>query len=461
MSSTVHKSPFRILRYIAFLFEKDFMRGNEMQKKHFLHRLTSPVLRKLGYHKIMGDILLAVSYCLSFLQSPLQRALVLRYGRWIVAVNDLSNRDELLSWITDRNCPHIIVIGMGSIGDILQITPVLRALKEKLPTAQIAVLFRSPAAKIVLKNNPNVDSIGVADFHQFEAVTEAVRIEGAADLVVEIRSVNFLLKYTRAPDGLRHPDFDALLPESFFQTAYKIRASWLAPHGERGADGKFTWPAAWNKINFLDAMGMMGNLPINSHSNLDFFPDPQSEGAVDALLQLPKDTPIITVQTGVDADVVGWAKVTGQRPTKLLPPETWRQIVQQLTHKKYAIVQLGTSDDSAIEGITLDLRGKTSLSQAAQILKKAFCHVGTEGGLVHLARAMGTKSVVLFGPTAPAFLGYPQNINLTASDCSGCWGTTKDWYIYCPRGLREPECMNAFKAETICDEIRKMQVSED
>jgi ADP-heptose:LPS heptosyltransferase len=56
---------------------------------------------------------------------------------------------------------------------------------------------------------------------------------------------------------------------------------------------------------------------------------------------------------------------------------------------------------------------------------------------------------VLFGPTAVDFFGYPDNINLMASGCTGCWRTKRDWHIYCPRGLDEAECMKAFTPEMI------------
>jgi len=85
------------------------------------------------------------------------------------------------------------------------------------------------------------------------------------------------------------------------------------------------------------------------------------------------------------------------------------------------------------------------------------CAMSVRRWLVHLAHAMGTVSVVMFGPTSVAFLGYPQNINLVASDCTSCWWTTKDWYVYCPRALAEPECMHAHRAETVVEAVLKIK----
>lgn len=456
MTPPVYKSPFHVLRYIAYLFRQQLVLGNAAQKRDFLQRLSASVLRKVRFFALANQLFILLLRITAFLKSPEQRALVTKYGRWLVAISNLDNCNVLTSWLTDRAHPHIVVMGMGSVGDVLQITPVLRALKEKCPTAEIAVLHRSPAAKTVLKNNPHVSTVAKVDFHHFDAVIKAVKVEGAADLIVEIRSMSFILSYISAPPNLRHRDFNASFPESFFTTAETVRRRWITPRGYQKPNGKFAWVEQWKDITYLDALGMIGNLPIHAQSNLDFFIEAKSENV---LAELPSDMPVITVQTGVDADVMNWAAATGQRPTKLLPAKTWAQIVQQLAAKKFAVVQLGMPSDIAIEGVRLDLRGKTSLSQAATCLKRALFHIGTEGGLVHLARAVETKSIVLFGPTSSEFLGYPQNINLNANDCNGCWGATKDWYIYCPRGLAEPECMNAFTADVVLLAVNKLNLA--
>jgi ADP-heptose:LPS heptosyltransferase len=49
--------------------------------------------------------------------------------------------------------------------------------------------------------------------------------------------------------------------------------------------------------------------------------------------------------------------------------------------------------------------------------------VGLEGGLVHLARAVNTKSVVIYTHyTLPEETGYAENVNLRAAhDGEACW----------------------------------------
>jgi ADP-heptose:LPS heptosyltransferase len=49
-------------------------------------------------------------------------------------------------------------------------------------------------------------------------------------------------------------------------------------------------------------------------------------------------------------------------------------------------------------------------------------HIDDEGGLVHMATALGTKCAVLFGPTPVGIFGYEQNINICADTCKECFG---------------------------------------
>jgi hypothetical protein len=85
------------------------------------------------------------------------------------------------------------------------------------------------------------------------------------------------------------------------------------------------------------------------------------------------------------------------------------------------IVQIGSRGDPPFDGAA-DFRGETSLRDAAAILCNARLFLGLEGFLMHLARAVDTRAVILFGGYVhPSTSGYPENTNLFAAlPCSPC-----------------------------------------
>jgi SAM-dependent methyltransferase len=85
------------------------------------------------------------------------------------------------------------------------------------------------------------------------------------------------------------------------------------------------------------------------------------------------------------------------------------------------------------------------------LIKHGLCHIDTEGGLVHLANAVHSRCVVLFGPTPVEFFGYPQNINLEPAGCKACWFVTRNWLIECPRHTSGPECMRGHSAASVAE----------
>ena len=87
------------------------------------------------------------------------------------------------------------------------------------------------------------------------------------------------------------------------------------------------------------------------------------------------------------------------------------------------------------------------------ILKNSLLHVDCESGLVHLAAQLGTKCLVLFGPTDVEYYGFKENLNLVSDFCNPCvfaWdnGST------CLRGAKEPPCMLSHTPQKVFEVTR-------
>jgi 3-deoxy-D-manno-octulosonic-acid transferase/heptosyltransferase-1 len=97
----------------------------------------------------------------------------------------------------------------------------------------------------------------------------------------------------------------------------------------------------------------------------------------------------------------------------------------------------------------VNLGGKTSLRQLAALYRRAVLLVTTDSGPMHLAAALGTPVIALFGPTDPSRTGpYGPNHRIISKGlpCSPCFKKQ------CP----EPRCMTDISAEEVFSAVRDM-----
>ncbi|GJG88437.1 hypothetical protein tb265_36180 [Gemmatimonadetes bacterium T265] len=107
--------------------------------------------------------------------------------------------------------------------------------------------------------------------------------------------------------------------------------------------------------------------------------------------------------------------------TKQWFPERFQAVVSALGND-FNFVQVGARSDPPLDG-ALDLRGKTSVRETAAILSRSLAFVGQVGMLMHLARAVDCRGVIVYGGRElPTQSGYSCNENLYRPVfCSPCW----------------------------------------
>lgn len=83
----------------------------------------------------------------------------------------------------------------------------------------------------------------------------------------------------------------------------------------------------------------------------------------------------------------------------------------------------GDTADAAPQGVALDLRGQTTLGQLAAVLARCRLFVGNDTGPMHLAVAVGTPVVAVFGPSKPAWyrpFSDRSRVVYHGAACAGC-----------------------------------------
>jgi ADP-heptose:LPS heptosyltransferase len=212
-------------------------------------------------------------------------------------------------------------------------------------------------------------------------------------------------------------------------------------------DGLFATAATKFGLRRLDLLGWLANVDFTQEHPLSSCPDAGGYRLFEDLGLAQR--PYITIHNG-------WDNVTHRSTTsatKGWPVSHYERFVEGFKERfhEVAIVQLGARTSRPIAGTDISLLNGTTLHEAAWILKHSLLHIDGDSGLVHLSRALHTKSLVLFGPTNHDFFRYAQNETCFSTICNNCWWSTHDWMRSCPRGLEEPECMTSIEPSTVLE----------
>jgi len=124
------------------------------------------------------------------------------------------------------------------------------------------------------------------------------------------------------------------------------------------------------------------------------------------------------------------------------------EAVVRATEGEVNWLQLGGAGDPRVAG-TLDLRGRTSVRESAAVLAHSRVFLGSAGFLMHLARAVECRSVIIFGGRElPRHGGYSCNENLFAAvPCAPCYRRSE-----CLDTMR---CMRQISPEDITSAVRR------
>ena len=98
----------------------------------------------------------------------------------------------------------------------------------------------------------------------------------------------------------------------------------------------------------------------------------------------------------------------------------------------------------------INLAGRTTVSQLAGVLKRAAFAVTTDTGPMHLAAALGTPVVALFGPTAPwrtGPFGQGHEVVRLGMECSPCFLRVCPIDFRCMKRIESSEVIAAIRAK--------------
>ncbi len=274
----------------------------------------------------------------------------------------------------------IVVRAPNWLGDAIMCGPFLKRLAENNPQAEIHIQCRASLQEL-FRGAPGV--AGVIPFASDEPLFSRVG---------KLRAGRFDIGY--------------ILPPSF-SSALLFALAGISERIGYAADGRSllltrAYPLDERYHYVRRYLGLLDE-PGRSVSVADFhFPSPvHPQDHLESFLaaqQIPLRTPFLAVAPGSRAPARRWF------------PQRFADLINRMTPDDFpSIFLLGAPEDipiaqEVVENVqrpVINLCGKTNLVVLGEILRRASALVTNESGLMHVAWAVGTPTVVLAGPSNP------------------------------------------------------------
>ncbi|HQL91556.1 MAG TPA: glycosyltransferase family 9 protein [Syntrophales bacterium] len=343
---------------------------------------------------------------------------------------------------------NILIVKLSAIGDVIHTLPSLAALRRCYPQAHISWVVEEAAADL-LSDHPMLDRVLVSRRKRW--VRDLRECRSRASALREIR------EFLRA---MRDRPYDLVID---FHGLFKSAVLVLLSGGKR-------------RLGY-DSLQEGSCLVLNER-----IPEDMTKHAVDRYLDLPRhlgcttqkpEFPIALQEAhferaakllsafAVDTSG-GFVAVSpvAYWETKLWDEAKFAAVCDRIVHELgLPVVFTGESPEGPIERIralmqapSASVAGQTSLRELAALYRKASVLLTTDSGPMHLAAAVGTPVVALFGPTSPDRTGpYGEGhvVIRRDLDCSPCFR----------KACKTRECMQAIGVDEVFKAVREGAVN--
>ena len=275
---------------------------------------------------------------------------------------------------------RLLILRGGALGDFLVTLPFLRALRRSWPRARIELAGNTLAARIA-------EETGLLDQAHAQSEARWAGLYGSGPLLPEFSA--WLAEFDAVAGFWADPAGD-------LRRHLPVRAGQLY----LGAGAEITThPAARHFLRVLPDLGITAEAP---------------NPATEPPLELPAATRREAERRlGADwpPDAIAIHPGSGS-PRKNWPAESWRALLPRLTASRILLLRgeaekerpgmLSTGDDPRLR-----LADDWPLPVLAAALARCALFIGHDTGTAHLAAAVGTRCLLLFGPTDPRIWAPP------------------------------------------------------
>ena len=376
-----------------------------------------------------------------------------------------------------RQAVNILIVKLSAVGDVIHTLPSLAALRRCYPDADISWVVEEAAADL-LTGNPDLNRVIVSGRKRWVQGLRLGRIAAPLremlaffkeirrrpyDLVIDFHGLLKSAAIVLLSGGRRKLGYDSLqegsglfynekIPEQMGKHAvdrYLDFVRYLAgdPNGRNAACLKgppvFSIAVGETEQRRIAAL-------LDEHKEILNVADNRGGGTQAGGRREPQTgKPFIAVNP-----VALWE-------TKLWEDEKFAELCDHIRQELGIGIILTGSDAGPLERIrgqmkteAVNLGGRTTLRELACLYSQATLLVTTDSGPMHLAAAMGTPVVALFGPTNPARTGPygpGHRVIRRALSCAPCLRKRCD----------NPRCMTEISVKEVFDELKKVLRTKD
>ena len=344
---------------------------------------------------------------------------------------------------------HVVIPIVAGIGNALLAVPMVRQLKRGMPQARLTILARIKAMGEVFERLPEVDEVEVMEAGGSGAL-RTVRKHSRPDVFLVPFPSNrwqysLLALASRARRKVMHS-----YPVGYFRALGFVGERMPAVRGIHDVEQN------------LRLLALFGIEPDLTEAPRFEVRDDDRLWASHALAPFglnDSSAPLI-IHSGSAQTVLAAAK--------RWPPEQYAKVIHRVreSHPDWPILLIEGPDEkgnaeairraAGLELPTVCLSGP--LAHAAAVLERASMYLGSDSGLAHLAAAVGTPPVTIFGPADPQRVcpfGYRDLVVQPAGKtCGPCMKYPFD-QTYPAVRCREPMCVRSVPIEGVLAAIER------
>jgi len=316
----------------------------------------------------------------------------------------------------------VLLIRLRSIGDTVLATPSLAALKRFIPNARVDILVETWVAP-VLEGHPKADNV---------ITLERVGLPARARLARQIRAERYDVVYNL------HGGTTATLLTRATGARHRVgyaNYQYAQLHNHQAPSPLLLWgqQKTHSVEQQLALLGWTG-VPVTDRPPTELAVTATAANAVDDRLQA----------AGLNGKKIALIHPAAAFATKQWAADRFARVVEYLAESGFASVAIaGPSEKEVLKSVIENCSAKIvtfelTLPEVTALATRSRFFVGNDSGIAHIASAVGTPSVVIFGSSN---IAHWRPWNQSASEvvfeemeCQPCHG------YFCEK-FEQPECI--------------------